>query len=551
MRRKPRILMVNEASFLATGYSTYGLEVQSRLHASGRYDIAELACYGFANDTRRAELPWGYFPNMPDPGSEAEYNSDSVNQFGQWTFNDVCLKFKPDIVWDIRDWWMMEHVERSPFRRLFKWCIMPTVDAEPQNEQWIATYINADRVLTYSDWGQGVLQREGGGLINLNGAAPPGADLRTFRPMDRVALRRKFAFDPGLFIVGTVMRNQPRKLYPELIHAFSEFLKVASPEMAHKTYLYLHTTYPDQGWDIPRLIKQSGIGHKILVTYRCRNKGCHLIFPSFFQDARGACPKCGWASAGLPNVSFGVDRDSLAQIINLFDVYVQYANSEGFGMPQVEAASCGVPVFAVDYSAMSDIVRKVEGFPIKVAHYRMDHEFGCYRASLPDEGDFVRKLIGFLSMSSDKRAELGDKARKGVENHYTWEKTTQKWMGVFDNLPLPLHEETWDSPARIHIPQLAPAEFPSNEALVEWAIDNVLGRPDLKNSYMAFRLVRDLNWGVSLLGTGGTYQNENCMIGIKNNLKEFGSNDVLSDLRKICETNNEWERKRCHTHSAS
>ena len=42
--------------------------------------------------------------------------------------------------------------------------------------------------------------------------------------------------------------------------------------------------------------------------------------------------------------------------MNTFDLYVQYANSEGFGLPQVEAAGCGIPVASVDYSAMSSVV---------------------------------------------------------------------------------------------------------------------------------------------------------------------------------------------------
>ena len=35
-------------------------------------------------------------------------------------------------------------------------------------------------------------------------------------------------------------------------------------------------------------------------------------------------------------------------------------------MPQVEAACCGVPVAAVDYSAMEDVVRHTNGYPIRI-----------------------------------------------------------------------------------------------------------------------------------------------------------------------------------------
>ena len=43
----------------------------------------------------------------------------------------------------------------------------------------------------------------------------------------------------------------------------------------------------------------------------------------------------------------------------MFDVYVQTAGAEGFGMPILDAMACGTPVVAPDYSAMSEQVRDV------------------------------------------------------------------------------------------------------------------------------------------------------------------------------------------------
>lgn len=541
--RKPRILYVGEASFLATGYSTYSREVLSRLHATGKYEIAELACYATDNDPRRLELPWKFFGNAPIIRTP-EYDSNQIYKFGHWSFNDVCLKFRPDIVFDIRDHWVLAFEERSPFRPFFNWAIMPAIDSIPLHEKWLATCINSDACLSYTDWGQGVLNAEGGGLVNTVGVAPPGADLDTFAPMDKAKLRKKFGFEDDVFIVGTVMRNQARKLYPNLISDFATFLKTTSPEIAAKTYLYLHTTYPDEGWDIPRLIKNSGISNKILVTYKCRN--CSNVFPSFYQDARGACQECNSNQAGFPNVQSGVDRLTLACVINLFDVYVQYATNEGFGMPQVEAASCAVPVMATDYSAMSDVVRKVNGYPIKVHHYYMEPIIGTYRA-VPDGIDFVSALNRFFSLSPTQRREKGFQARMGVERHYTWEKTAHQWEKVLDSLPLRDWSQTWDSPSRFHQPVKPPNEFPSNEALVKWSIINILGRPEMADSYLALRLIRDLNWGVTATPTGD-YLNEDSFASTGENLRNFGVDDMLAELRELCALNNQWESKRCQGH---
>ena len=133
MNRKKRILLCCEATYLNTGYATYGREVMRRLFNTGKYDLAEFASYGDDTDPRVKEIPWGFYGNLPDLTNKQEvdtYNSVPTNQFGEWQFENVLLDFLPDIVFDIRDFWMIDYQERSPFRRLFNWAIMPTVDPE-------------------------------------------------------------------------------------------------------------------------------------------------------------------------------------------------------------------------------------------------------------------------------------------------------------------------------------------------------------------------------------------------------------------------------------
>ena len=75
----------------------------------------------------------------------------------------------------------------------------------------------------------------------------------------------------------------------------------------------------------------------------------------------------------------GVSYEDLSSIVNLFDLYTQYANCEGFGLPYVEAAACGVPVCGTDYSAMESEIRKLEGFPIKPKALYKELETGCLK----------------------------------------------------------------------------------------------------------------------------------------------------------------------------
>lgn len=229
---------------------------------------------------------------------------------------------------DIRDPWMLGFVEQSPYRKFFHWHIMPTVDSAPQNEAWLETFMSADSVFTYSEWGQEVLKEQCGTNIKLCGVGSCGVDTELFKPSRNKRVHKdRFNLNSSCNIIGTVMRNQKRKLYPDLMDTFNKYIDICKErgdiELAQNTFLYLHTAYPDMGWNIPDLLKKYGLSHKTLFTYICRN--CNYYFPSFFKDVKSVCPRCNNLTAMLPNTSFGLTREQLSDVYNLFDVYVQYA----------------------------------------------------------------------------------------------------------------------------------------------------------------------------------------------------------------------------------
>lgn len=539
--------MVNEFSYLSTGYSTYGREVLSRLHDMGKYEVAEFATYIHHEDFRVSTIPWTVYANEPVPPTSPNfnqdevnrYNSNAINAFGSWRFEDVCLSFQPDVVFDIRDYWMMSFESASPYRHIFNWAIMPTVDAAPQNEQWLSTYCSAEAVLTYQDWSGKVLQDETGGLAKWRGSASPAAD-DCFVPMaNKQELKSILGLGPDVNVVGTVMRNQRRKLYPELFAAFRKYLDKTGDT---NTVLYCHTSYPDRGWDIPYHIMKNGLSSKVFFTYVCGT--CGNSYGSTFQDAKTKCIACGSNECGLANVKRGVNPERLAQIYNMFDLYVQYANCEGFGIPMVEAAACGVPVMATDYSAMHDVVRKVGGFPIDVKMMYCEMETGCNRA-YPDQDHFVKILTDFFSMPTAMRQVKSMEARVNYVKNYGWDKTASKWSEVFDSLPL----KDWSVPPRIHQPSQPTNEIMTlnNSEYAKWLIVHVLGEPEKLNSYLYTRLVRDLNYEAFIEGMGGLYLNENSFIFAQNQYQPFNKEIAYNQMANLCHRRNQWEQKRLET----
>lgn len=543
--RKKRIMLCGEASFLATGYSTIGLEFLKYLHATDKFELMEFSAFGSNEEAAAHSLPWKFFSCLWDdnkPGDRQIYDSDPRNAFGAWKFEEACLEFRPDFCMSYNDFWMFNYQGLSPFRQYFNWAIMPAIDSSPPMNEWVDCYASADICYGYSDFAVDVMKRYGGGKINIGGATPPGTDLKTFQlRQNRLELREAMGVSKDSLIIGTVMRNQVRKLYPDLIEAFAQYLHEGPEELTRRSFLYLHTGFPDQGWDIPELLKENGVASRVLFTYICQS--CGMVFPAFFQDSIGGCPRCKQLTARLPSTHFGVSREALSHVYQIMDCYVQYACAEAQGMPLVEAAASGIPVFAVDYSAMADVVRKLNGTPIAVQRLFRDHSTMQKRA-LPENADLVKKLIEFFQQPYAVRAKLGYEARKGAETHYRWENTCGAWEKYFDSVPIRDETTTWCSPTKVHKIQTNPPDGLTNEGFVNWGLANVAGRPDLINSYLAVKMTRELNWEARISDNHSLYFSDMSEVGTTHKLKPFSRQDCWDVLAAMGEFKNKWERLR-------
>jgi glycosyltransferase involved in cell wall biosynthesis len=538
MSAKKRIMFVGEASFLSTGFSTYYRELLPRLVATGKYEIAEVGSYARHDDPKVAEFiagRWKFYGTMPRNQQEAEIfnrvspnpadKGQNINQFGAHVFDSAVADFQPDIVIDIRDAWMCTWQQRSPFRPWFKWILMPTVDSEPQAEEWIRDYEKADAVLTYSDYGVHALKRQSPMMRVFPKPMRPGVDISTFKPMDKAAVREKYLLRKDLPTVLSVMRNQSRKLYPDLIDAFALMKnKYADKHRAVKeAVLVLHTAWPDNAfsYDYPRHIfrlhsypwmpnARKGIKDDILQTLMCVNPACQknslghaiMLFDKPLQNGRVMqfCKHCHQMSATCPSsggTSFS--REQLSEIYNLADVYVQCSIAEGDGMPVQEAKACGIPTIVTDYSALAEKGRypaeyshlkglgltkdkytvNKGGVANKVLRYRHEPETGCLRA-MPDLDHLADEMMKLL-VDQDKRATMSREARECVEENYDWDKLYKHWEFVLDSVKVKDREATWNSPIVV-TPIPTPASLPANlseDAFLEWLYLNVLKYPKI------------------------------------------------------------------------
>jgi hypothetical protein len=299
------------------------------------------------------------------------------------------------------------------------------------------------------------------------------------------------------------MRNQKRKLYPDLFSAFRKFLDICEEkkdyDLMKKTYLYVHTSYPDFGWNIPLLLKEFGISHKVFFTYICKTCGRH--FAAIFQDARTTCPYCHNVSATMPSVVHGLSYENMGKMMNCFDAYIQYAICEGCGMCQPEAAACGVPVMAVNYSGMEDIIKKTHGTPLKVERFFRELETGAYRA-YPDNKYTAEQIYKFFKLSKEDRQYKKDLAREGAEKHYNWDNIAKTWENYFDNTEPKGLQGKWDASAQFKRPAPLTPEIRQydNMKFVNWLINDVLHEPEKLHSFYSMCILRDLNYGAEIVG---------------------------------------------------
>lgn len=538
---KKRILFVGESSFLNTGFSTIYRELLPRLVATGKYEIAEFGSYA---DDNHPEVHgfirnrWKFYGNNPTTPQEQEaFNQpdaaqpgQNTNQFGRYKFDTVLADFRPDIVVDIRDWWMIAFQERSPFRKYFSWLVMPTVDSIPQKEEWISTYNGATYVMAYSDFGIDALRKSSPRLevrsnppgkpdfIGIDKAPGklhpvplrPGVDLKTFHPRseeEKAALKTKWGIKPDIPIILLVQRNQARKRISEVMVAFAK-MKIMYPddEFVQKSILVMHTSWPDNAMsiDFPRAIariqtgyhgcpvKRKGIIREINSTFMCHNTACGDVFiaPSINlrQHPVIMCPKCGQQTARTPTTGAGITRDQLSEVFGMSDIMVQMSIAEGCGMPVQEAKACGIPVLVTDYAAIAekgampdyDHIDKTNytvhlgGETMDVAYLYEEPETTCWRAMTSIE-DCAHKMAAMLG-DRERLTKMGLDARQCAEDNYDWEKNWKQWEFILDHITPLDRDNTWDkdmSLIEIDIQQ-PPADL-NDDDFVVWCYTKLLG----------------------------------------------------------------------------
>jgi glycosyltransferase involved in cell wall biosynthesis len=258
----------------------------------------------------------------------------------------------------------------------------------------------AYRIVTYSQFGHRQLQKEGFHSTYI----PHTVNTDIFIPLDKSECRRVLSdwcgkqIPDDAFIVGMVAANKdmpPRKSFQEAMDAFKIF------EQRKNAYMYLHTNLVSAtGFPIMQYAKALGIEDKIFMT------------KDFVMRLK-------------------LKKENVPVLYNAFDLFLEPSTNEGFGVPIIEAQSCGIPTMCTDFTAMRDlVVDGVTGYKIEVAYPRFTQLLSY--VGVPS----VKSILdGMEKIYNVNRVKMGKKARKFIIDNYSLDLIwNTRWIPFLDKL---------------------------------------------------------------------------------------------------------------------
>lgn len=316
---------------VATGYGVQAKQVVDRLKRHG-LEVAALSNYGLEGRFEQLETPYGKVPHFPR-GLDGYSNDVSASDHLAWAEQHPDLA---DLMITLYDVWVLTNPRFEQIRQIASWVPLDHLQIPPKVEAWLVR----DNVHPIA------MAPNGAELMTAKGIdhsyIPHSVDTKVFKPRETLPNGQAIAdyFDANdKFVVGMVAANKAsglvhRKSYSENILAFSIF-KQRHPDAV----LYIHTEPLGManGWNLLELIAACGLSKD------------DVMFPSP-ADCR-----------------FGVSDEMMSALYSGMDVLLAPSMGEGFGVPTIEAQSCGTRVIGSNWAASKDLVSEdswlVDGQP--------------------------------------------------------------------------------------------------------------------------------------------------------------------------------------------
>jgi hypothetical protein len=198
-------------------------------------------------------------------------------------------------------------------------------------------------------------------------------------------------------------------------------------------------------------------------------------------------------------------------------------------MPQVEAAACGIPIATVEYSAMVDIISKLEAYPIKIKTYFKELETKAIRV-YPDNDCLIDIILKELDKPISIRNNNRIRIRNLTEKYYNWDNIAKIWENYFDNLDF---RSDWSKP----LPILRKASISNKDSNFSQFINlcnNTMKNSELLSSFKFLNMLQNADYGfhyvsptqISAYGINNLCDHINTMIDNNNRSEEVRQKNI-------------------------
>jgi glycosyltransferase involved in cell wall biosynthesis len=409
-----RFLLVSTHAQQTTGYSKVSYNLVQQLVKEPRI---ELHHFGFQ---RFFEIGIGYRPypeGVPvyDPAQAEKENAALPREqgFGYSQLPDIVRRIKPHVIMIYNDAAVIcSFLEKlaaafpKPEDRGYKMIIYFDQVYTLQRPDLLGRIErDADAYFAFTEYWRRCLQEQG--LKKPMYILRHGFDADTYKPMDRLALRRKHhiaEIAENVFLMVNINRNTPRKRYDLLVTAFAEL--VARYPQKPIALLCVCDAGDQGGFPIYEIFTRELIKRRVSVE---QNLGKLLI----------------------TKTALNYTDDTVNELYCMADCGITAAEGEGFGLCQFEAMGCGVPQVVPDVGGFKDFCRPDNAVLVKPERsYYIPYSYTSLGgiAEVVNPADLCLGMEEYL-LDSELRDRHGVAARETVLK-YRWEDEVKELIRV-------------------------------------------------------------------------------------------------------------------------
>ncbi len=120
----------------------------------------------------------------------------------------------------------------------------------------------------------------------------------------------------------------------------------------------------------------------------------------------------------------------MADLLRAADFYVTPYLAEGFNLPVLEAAACGVPVICTAGGPTDDFTEPSFAWRIRSQLSGLRLPRGQIGEWLKPDEEHLTELMRQAARGRERAREIGAVGAAHVARHYTWDRVTEQLRGV-------------------------------------------------------------------------------------------------------------------------